>query len=84
MLLSKYCLKQCALRDGCIVAKIKAYKRNDIILGDGQGVPNHVYFVLSGRCQMVESLRIIVKKRLGKNFYTLYDPYVSAIKLLLL
>lgn len=73
-------MKQCALREGCIVARIKSFERNEIILGDGHGIANYVYFILSGRCQMIESLRVIVKKHLSKKFYTLYDPYVSVIK----
>ncbi|CAH2092055.1 unnamed protein product [Euphydryas editha] len=69
-------LDEVARREGCIVAKMKSYEPNETLLGDGVGVANFVYFILSGRCQMIESLEVIVTTRLGKNYYTLYDPYV--------
>ncbi|XP_063374628.1 uncharacterized protein LOC134662356 [Cydia amplana] len=69
-------LDEVARREGCIVAKMKSYARNETVLGDGIGVPNFVYFVLSGRCQMIESLQVIVTKHLGRSHYTLYDPYI--------
>ncbi|XP_041972647.1 uncharacterized protein LOC121728546 [Aricia agestis] len=69
-------LDEVARREGCIVAKMKSYDANETILGDGVGVPNFVYFVLSGRCQMIESLQMFVEKHLTKTFYTLHDPYV--------
>ncbi|XP_069355156.1 uncharacterized protein [Maniola hyperantus] len=56
---------------------MKSYETNETLLGDGVGVPNFVYFTLSGRCQMIESLQVIVTTRVGRNSYTLYDPYVS-------
>lgn len=56
---------------------MKTYEPNETMLGDGAGVPNFVYFVLTGRCQMIESLQMTVITRLGKHFYTLFDPYVS-------
>ncbi|XP_047989267.1 uncharacterized protein LOC125228654 [Leguminivora glycinivorella] len=69
-------LDEVARREGCIVAKMKSYGRNETLLGDGVGVANFVYFVLSGRCQMIESLQVIVTQHLGRSHYTLYDPYV--------
>ncbi|XP_063530502.1 uncharacterized protein LOC134741593 [Cydia strobilella] len=69
-------LDEVARREGCIVAKMKSYARNETLLGDGIGVANFVYFVLSGRCQMIESLQVIVTKNLGRSHYTLYDPYI--------
>lgn len=65
-----------ARREGCIVAKMKSYETNETLLGDGVGVANFVYFILSGRCQMIESLQVIVTTRLGKNYYALHDPFV--------
>ncbi|KAI5641123.1 hypothetical protein NE865_06592 [Phthorimaea operculella] len=67
---------QVAFRECCIVAKMKKYGENETVLGDGIGVRNYVYFVLTGRVQMIESLKVFVSKRLGKNFYTLFDPWV--------
>lgn len=58
------------------MAKMKSYETNETLLGDGVGVANFVYFILSGRCQMIESLQVIVTTRLGKNYYALHDPFV--------
>ncbi|CAB3228421.1 unnamed protein product [Arctia plantaginis] len=70
-------LDEVARREGCIVAKMKSYGVNEIILGDGVGVANFVYFILSGRCQMIESLQVCATTRLGRTTYKLYDPYVE-------
>lgn len=56
---------------------MKSYDTNETLLGDGVGIANFVYFILSGRCQMIESVQVIVTSRSGRNFYNLYDPYVS-------
>ncbi|XP_028039168.1 uncharacterized protein LOC114249711 [Bombyx mandarina] len=69
-------LDEVARREGCIVAKMKSYEQNETLLGDGVGVANFVYFVLSGRCQMIESIQVVVTTRLGRDFYSLYDPYI--------
>ncbi|RVE49512.1 hypothetical protein evm_005853 [Chilo suppressalis] len=69
-------LDEVARREGCIVAKMKSYEPNETLLGDGVGVANFVYFILSGRCQMIESIQVVVTTHLGKNYYSLYDPYV--------
>ncbi|XP_063636136.1 uncharacterized protein LOC134806745 [Cydia splendana] len=69
-------LDEMTRREGCITAKMKSYAPNETLLGDGEGVANFVYFVLSGRCQMIESLQINVTTHLGRNHYTLYDPFV--------
>ncbi|XP_047023338.1 uncharacterized protein LOC124632522 isoform X1 [Helicoverpa zea] len=69
-------LDEVASREGCIVAKMKTYNANDIILGDGCGIPNFIYFILSGQCQMIETLQISVNTRCGHTSYSLYDPYV--------
>lgn len=58
---------------------MKSYEPNETLLGDGVGVANFVYFILSGRCQMIETVQVIVTTHLGKNYYTLYDPYVSML-----
>lgn len=66
-----------ARRDGCIIAKLKSYEPNETILGDGVEVPNFVYFVLSGRCQMIESLNVEIIDDVKKKRYKLHDDYVS-------
>ncbi|XP_049875577.1 uncharacterized protein LOC126373462 [Pectinophora gossypiella] len=70
-------LDEVAQREGCIVAKMKKFETHETILGDGVGLSNFVYFVLSGRCQMTESLKISVKENMGKQVYTLFDPFVQ-------
>lgn len=59
-----------------MLAKMKSYKVDETIMGDGKGVPNFVYFILSGQCKMIETLLVSVKKRSTKTFYTLYNPKV--------
>lgn len=58
---------------------MKNYDVNETLLGDGVGIANFVYFILSGRCQMIESLQVVVKTHLGRSYYSLYDPYVSVL-----
>lgn len=72
------CFIKVARRDGCIIAKLKSYEPNETILGDGVEVPNFVYFVLSGRCQMIESLNVEIINDVGKKRYKLHDDYVSS------
>ncbi|KAG6448796.1 hypothetical protein O3G_MSEX005707 [Manduca sexta] len=69
-------LDEVARREGCIVAKMKSYEPTETLLGDGVGIANFVYFILSGRCQMIETMQVIITKHLGHSFYKLYDPYV--------
>lgn len=58
------------------MAKMKSYDINETLLGDGVGVANFVYFILSGHCQMIETIQVVVTTHLGKSYYALYDPYV--------
>ncbi|KAK5644040.1 hypothetical protein RI129_007885 [Pyrocoelia pectoralis] len=44
----------------CSLAKIKKYNENVIILGEGIGFPNYVYFVLNGRCKIIEELYVCI------------------------
>ncbi|KAJ2950588.1 hypothetical protein O0L34_g8839 [Tuta absoluta] len=69
-------LDEVSFRECCIVAKMKKYGEFETVLGDGVGVRNYVYFILTGRVQMIESLKVFVSKRVGKNYYTLFDPWV--------
>lgn len=52
---------------------MKSYKKNETILGDGVDIPNFVYFLLKGRCQMIESLQIETGTSLGKKYFKLHD-----------
>ncbi|XP_048481143.1 protein phosphatase 2C and cyclic nucleotide-binding/kinase domain-containing protein [Plutella xylostella] len=69
-------LDEVARREGCIMAKMKTFQPNDVILGDGIGMTNFVYFVLSGHCEMIESLQISAVKYRDSVRYSLYDPYI--------
>ncbi|KAG8038465.1 hypothetical protein G9C98_006161 [Cotesia typhae] len=40
------------VRECCILSKIKDFEANEILLGDGEGMVNYVYFVLSGICRV--------------------------------
>lgn len=52
---------------------MKSYKKNDTIIGDGADIPNYVYFVLMGRCQMIESLQIETITLSGNKYFKLHD-----------
>ncbi|GBP03792.1 Rap guanine nucleotide exchange factor 4 [Eumeta japonica] len=69
-----------ARREGCIVAKMLSYKTDDTLLGDGCGVPNMVYFMLSGHCQMIESIQVLETRFLSSVSYMLYDHQVSEVR----
>ncbi|XP_011558935.3 uncharacterized protein LOC105389509 [Plutella xylostella] len=62
-----------SIREGCISAKLLCFKPGDTIYGDGKGFKTYAYFVISGRCQMIESLRIGKMKIDGQTVYGLYD-----------
>lgn len=68
---------QVSRREGCIIAKMKKYAVDEVIFGDNTGIRNFVYFVLSGCCQMIETMKVLETTRLGRTSYTLYDPYVN-------
>lgn len=56
---------------------MKKYAVDEVIFGDNTGIRNFVYFVLSGCCQMIETMKVLETTRLGRTSYTLYDPYVN-------
>ncbi|KAK0183117.1 hypothetical protein PV327_001187 [Microctonus hyperodae] len=62
------------VRDCCIISKIKDYQPNEIILGDGKGMVNYVYFLLSGNCRLIEHMLILEEKRGHEMKYKLYNP----------
>ncbi|KAK9694810.1 Cyclic nucleotide-binding domain [Popillia japonica] len=70
-------LSETAVREYCIYSKIKPYFRDQSIIGDGQGVSSAAYFILKGKCRIIEHL--LVSKTYNKNgrkIYTLYEPEV--------
>ncbi|XP_017787260.1 PREDICTED: cyclic nucleotide-binding domain-containing protein 2-like [Nicrophorus vespilloides] len=61
-------------KECCVIAKIKYYKKDDIIFGDGFGLKQWVYFIVTGKCQMIESLQVEVSYVDGKKMYKQYEP----------
>lgn len=63
-----------AIRECCILSKIKSFEPNTIILGDGvdQGSQDLVYFVIEGACVMIEHLFIKETVRGGRTYYQQY------------
>ncbi|XP_057340986.1 uncharacterized protein LOC130678026 [Microplitis mediator] len=62
------------IRECCVLSKIKDFEPNEILLGDGKGMVNYVYFLLSGMCRLIEHMLVFEEKRYGKINYRLYDP----------
>lgn len=67
-----------AIRECCILSKIKCYDPNTIILGDDvdQGNQDLVYFVIEGSCVMIEHLFVKETIRGGRVYY---EPYTDPI-----
>ncbi|KAF7991688.1 hypothetical protein HCN44_010489 [Aphidius gifuensis] len=65
---------EATIRECCILSKIKNFTPNEVILGDGRGLTNHVYFLLDGKCQVVEHLLVYQEKHHGYIKYKLFDP----------
>ncbi|XP_022903027.2 uncharacterized protein [Onthophagus taurus] len=67
-----------AVRECCIYSKIKPYVRDQTILGDNEGVSTSAYFVLKGKCRLVEHLLIrTVYDSAGKKRYEMFkEPEV--------
>lgn len=63
-----------AIRECCILSKMKAYATDQTILGDGVGLRDYVYFILKGKCRVIEHLMVTKEVKNGKTFYRLYSP----------
>ncbi|XP_051172498.1 uncharacterized protein LOC127288852 [Leptopilina boulardi] len=61
------------MRECCILSKVKNYKPNEIIIGDGKGMVNYVYFVLVGECKLIEHMIVEEKKFNREIQYNLYN-----------
>lgn len=48
-------------RECCILARMRQYKPDETILGDGLGLSTHAYFITKGKCRVVEHLLLNVK-----------------------
>ncbi|XP_063986613.1 uncharacterized protein LOC135167391 [Diachasmimorpha longicaudata] len=62
------------VRECCILSKIKDFKVNEILLGDGKGMVNYVYFLLAGKCRLIEHMVIFEQEMCGHLKYELYNP----------
>ncbi|XP_011301105.1 uncharacterized protein [Fopius arisanus] len=62
------------VRECCILSKIKEFGPNEILLGDGKGMVNYVYFLLSGKCRLIEHMIIFEQKFCNHVNYELYCP----------
>ncbi|XP_034952006.1 uncharacterized protein [Chelonus insularis] len=66
------------IRECCVLSKVKDFKPDEIILGDGKGMVNYVYFLLSGTCRLIEHMLISEEKSGGQIQYKLYDPKIHS------
>lgn len=62
-----------AQREFCIRSKLKKFKINQTILGDGTGYKNYTYFVLKGQCVVIEHLFMKVSMKGGRKVYQLLE-----------
>lgn len=62
-----------ATRECCILARLRQYSPEETILGDGLGLPNYAYFVVSGKCRVVEHLYVNTKVINGEKCYSLFE-----------
>ncbi|GLV35678.1 uncharacterized protein CBL_01171 [Carabus blaptoides fortunei] len=62
------------LRECCIYSKIKHYEKDTVILGDDAKQPSSImiYFVVKGRCSIIEHLFITEYVQNGIKHYELY------------
>ncbi|KAL0113758.1 hypothetical protein PUN28_012702 [Cardiocondyla obscurior] len=61
------------IRECCILSKLKDFKANEILLGDGKGMVNYVHFILSGKCRLVEHMLVRERSSYHGTQYELYD-----------
>ncbi|XP_011698331.1 PREDICTED: uncharacterized protein LOC105456180 isoform X2 [Wasmannia auropunctata] len=60
------------VRECCILSKLKDFKPNEVLLGDGRGMVNYVYFILNGKCRLIEHMLVRERPYDGMQ-YQLYD-----------
>lgn len=62
------------LRECCIYSKIKHYEKDEVILGDDVRQPSSVmiYFVIKGKCSIIEHLFIKEYVKDGIKYYELF------------
>ncbi|TGZ48887.1 uncharacterized protein [Temnothorax longispinosus] len=61
------------VRECCILSKLKDFKPNEVLLGDGRGMVNYVHFILSGKCRLIEHMLVRERSSYHGTQYELYD-----------
>ncbi|XP_018307245.1 uncharacterized protein [Mycetomoellerius zeteki] len=61
------------VRECCILSKLKDFKPNEILLGDGKGMVNYVHFILNGKCRLIEHMLVHERPSYHGMQYELYD-----------
>ncbi|XP_018403857.1 PREDICTED: uncharacterized protein LOC108780593 [Cyphomyrmex costatus] len=64
---------EATVRECCILSKLKDFKPNEILLGDGKGMVNYVHFILSGKCRLIEHMLVRERPSYQGMQYELYD-----------
>ncbi|KAG5344270.1 CNBD2 protein, partial [Acromyrmex heyeri] len=70
------------IRECCILSKLKDFKPNEILLGDGKGMVNYVHFILKGKCRLIEHMLVHERSsRYGMQYelYETYDPQLRRV-----
>ncbi|XP_024945999.1 cyclic nucleotide-binding domain-containing protein 2-like [Cephus cinctus] len=62
------------IRECCILSRIKHFEPNEVLLGDGKGMVNSVYFVLEGECRLIEHMLVHEQIKRREHKYRLYKP----------
>ncbi|KAJ8922627.1 hypothetical protein NQ315_007659 [Exocentrus adspersus] len=61
-------------RECSIMSRTKVYTPEEIVLGDGCGLPDYVYFITKGNCMIIEHLKLQVYYVNDVKKYRLYKP----------
>ncbi|KAJ9583945.1 hypothetical protein L9F63_021719, partial [Diploptera punctata] len=61
-------LSDVAIRECCILSRLSSFPPNKTIIGYGKGKYDYTHFILSGECQVIEELKVVVLKEKG-NIY---------------
>ncbi|ENN71817.1 hypothetical protein D910_10263 [Dendroctonus ponderosae] len=54
-----------------IIARTKTYKADEVVLGDGVGLPTYSYLITKGSCSIIEHLQVLVHYVHGLKRYRL-------------
>lgn len=51
-----------------------------IIIGDGKGMVNYVYFVLAGECKLIEHMIVRERKFKRETRFNIYNPEAQGMR----